>query len=162
MSTTTITRTTCKYPGCGQPAAPAAGTGRRPEYCTGRGAYRRGGDAGGWTPSRPGRTIRGLPHDPDRCRAHLAPVDAAGAAAAPGRPARDNLLGQAPPPWRRAPDAAAVHPARTRQQDRPRHPVYRFRVGLVRPRLVSFAAITADRPADQAGQLPVSHRAPSR
>jgi colicin import membrane protein len=40
MSTTTIARTTCKYPGCGQPAAPAAGTGRPPEYCAGRGHTR--------------------------------------------------------------------------------------------------------------------------
>jgi hypothetical protein len=40
MSTTTITRTTCKYPGCGQSAAPAAGTGRPPEYCAGRGHTR--------------------------------------------------------------------------------------------------------------------------
>ena len=40
MSTTTITRTTCKYPGCGEPAAPAAGTGRPPEYCAGRGHTR--------------------------------------------------------------------------------------------------------------------------
>jgi hypothetical protein len=27
----------CKYPGCGQPAAPARGPGRPPEYCEGRG-----------------------------------------------------------------------------------------------------------------------------
>jgi colicin import membrane protein len=40
MRTTTIARTTCKYPGCGQPAAPAAGTGRPPEYCAGRGHTR--------------------------------------------------------------------------------------------------------------------------
>ena len=40
MSTTTVARTTCKYPGCGQPAAPAAGTGRPPEYCAGRGHTR--------------------------------------------------------------------------------------------------------------------------
>jgi len=40
MSTTTIARTTCKYPGCGEPAAPAAGTGRPPEYCAGRGHTR--------------------------------------------------------------------------------------------------------------------------
>jgi colicin import membrane protein len=40
MSTTTITRTTCKYPGCGQPAAPAGGTGRPPEYCAGKGHTR--------------------------------------------------------------------------------------------------------------------------
>ncbi len=40
MSTTTITRTTCKYPGCGEPAAPASGTGRPPEYCAGRGHTR--------------------------------------------------------------------------------------------------------------------------
>ena len=40
MSTTTIARTTCKYPGCGQPAAPAGGTGRPPEYCAGRGHTR--------------------------------------------------------------------------------------------------------------------------
>ena len=40
MSITTIARTTCKYPGCGQPAAPAGGTGRPPEYCAGRGQTR--------------------------------------------------------------------------------------------------------------------------
>ena len=40
MTTTTITRTACKYPGCGQLAAPAAGTGRPPEYCAGRGHTR--------------------------------------------------------------------------------------------------------------------------
>ena len=40
MSTTTIARTTCKYPGCEQPAAPATGTGRPPEYCAGRGHTR--------------------------------------------------------------------------------------------------------------------------
>ncbi len=40
MSTTTIARTTCKYPGCGQPAAPSGGTGRPPEYCAGRGHTR--------------------------------------------------------------------------------------------------------------------------
>ena len=40
MSTTTIARTACKYPGCGQPAAPAAGTGPPPEYCAGRGHTR--------------------------------------------------------------------------------------------------------------------------
>jgi len=40
VSTTTIARTTCKYPGCGQPVAPAAGTGRPPEYCAGRGHTR--------------------------------------------------------------------------------------------------------------------------
>ncbi len=40
MSTTTIARTTCKYPGCGQPAVPAGGTGRPPEYCAGRGHTR--------------------------------------------------------------------------------------------------------------------------
>ena len=39
-STTTIARQTCKCPGCGQPAAPAAGTGRPPEYCAGRGHTR--------------------------------------------------------------------------------------------------------------------------
>jgi colicin import membrane protein len=40
MSATTIARTTCKYPGCEQPAAPAGGTGRPPEYCAGRGHTR--------------------------------------------------------------------------------------------------------------------------
>ena len=40
MSTTTIARTTCKYPGCAEAAAPAAGTGRPPEYCAGRGHTR--------------------------------------------------------------------------------------------------------------------------
>src|SRR5580692_3543652 len=34
---TSIARTTCKYPGCGEPAAQAAGPGRPPEYCGGRG-----------------------------------------------------------------------------------------------------------------------------
>jgi colicin import membrane protein len=34
---TTTARPTCRYPGCGQPAAPAAGPGRPPEYCEGRG-----------------------------------------------------------------------------------------------------------------------------
>ena len=40
MSTATIARTTCKHRGCGQPAAPAGGTGRPPEYCAGRGHTR--------------------------------------------------------------------------------------------------------------------------
>jgi hypothetical protein len=40
MSTTTVARETCKYPGCGQPAAPASGAGRPPEYCAGRGHIR--------------------------------------------------------------------------------------------------------------------------
>ena len=40
MSTTTIARTACKYPGCGQPAAPAGGTGLLLEYCAGRGHTR--------------------------------------------------------------------------------------------------------------------------
>ena len=40
MSTTTTARQECKYPGCGQSAAPAAGTGRPPEYCAGRGHTR--------------------------------------------------------------------------------------------------------------------------
>jgi colicin import membrane protein len=40
MSITTIARTVCKYPGCGEPAAPVSGTGRPPEYCTGRGHTR--------------------------------------------------------------------------------------------------------------------------
>ena len=30
-------RTTCKYPGCGEPAAHSSGPGRPPEYCEGRG-----------------------------------------------------------------------------------------------------------------------------
>ena len=30
-------RNTCKHPGCSEPAAPAAGPGRPPEYCEGRG-----------------------------------------------------------------------------------------------------------------------------
>ena len=34
---TTTTRPGCKYPGCDQPAAPATGPGRPPEYCEGRG-----------------------------------------------------------------------------------------------------------------------------
>ena len=34
---TTTARPACKYPGCDQPAAPAAGPGRPPEYCEGRG-----------------------------------------------------------------------------------------------------------------------------
>lgn len=40
MSTTTVARETCKYPGCGQPAAPASGADRPPEYCAGRGHIR--------------------------------------------------------------------------------------------------------------------------
>src|SRR5260370_6645037 len=35
--TTTAAGTTCKYPGCDQPAARAIGPGRPPEYCEGRG-----------------------------------------------------------------------------------------------------------------------------
>src|SRR6204780_5642864 len=34
---TTTARPVCKFPGCGQSAAPAAGPGRPPEYCEGRG-----------------------------------------------------------------------------------------------------------------------------
>jgi hypothetical protein len=41
MANTTTTsataRTTCKHPGCTEPAAPATGLGRPPEYCEGRG-----------------------------------------------------------------------------------------------------------------------------
>ena len=33
----TAARNTCKHPGCGEPAAQAAGPGRPPEYCEGRG-----------------------------------------------------------------------------------------------------------------------------
>jgi colicin import membrane protein len=40
QGTTAIARPGCKYPGPGQPAAPAAGTGRPPEYCAGRGHTR--------------------------------------------------------------------------------------------------------------------------
>lgn len=40
MSTTTVARQTCKYPGHWQPAAPASGTGQPPEYCAGRGHTR--------------------------------------------------------------------------------------------------------------------------
>jgi len=40
MSITTVARPTCRYPGCGQSAAPAAGTGGPPEYCAGRGHTR--------------------------------------------------------------------------------------------------------------------------
>ena len=36
-TTTSTARATCKYPGCSEPAAPAAGPGRPPEYCEGRG-----------------------------------------------------------------------------------------------------------------------------
>jgi colicin import membrane protein len=36
-TTPTTARNTCKHPGCGQPAAPATGPGRPPEYCEGRG-----------------------------------------------------------------------------------------------------------------------------
>src|SRR6266700_8262000 len=36
-ATTAPAGTTCKFPGCGQPAARAAGPGRPPEYCEGRG-----------------------------------------------------------------------------------------------------------------------------
>ena len=39
-NTATATRSACKYPGCGQRAAPAGGTGRPPEYCAGRGHTR--------------------------------------------------------------------------------------------------------------------------
>jgi hypothetical protein len=55
MSTTTITRTTCKYPGCGQPAAPAAGPDGHRSTAPGEAtpAYRRGGNAAAWPPSRP-------------------------------------------------------------------------------------------------------------
>jgi colicin import membrane protein len=38
--TTPATRTTCKHPGCTEPAAPSAGPGRPPEYCEGRGHNR--------------------------------------------------------------------------------------------------------------------------
>jgi colicin import membrane protein len=34
---TTTARNTCKHPGCTEPAAPATGPGRPPEYCEGRG-----------------------------------------------------------------------------------------------------------------------------
>lgn len=37
---TTTARPACKYPGCGQPAAPAEHPGRPPEYCAGRGHTR--------------------------------------------------------------------------------------------------------------------------
>ncbi len=40
MSPTAIACQTCKYPGCGQPATSAAGTGRPPEYCAGSGHTR--------------------------------------------------------------------------------------------------------------------------
>lgn len=36
----TTARPTCKFPGCGQPAARAEGPGRPPEYCSGRGHTR--------------------------------------------------------------------------------------------------------------------------
>jgi hypothetical protein len=36
-TTPATARNTCKHPGCGQPAAAAAGPGRPPEYCEGRG-----------------------------------------------------------------------------------------------------------------------------
>ena len=36
-TTPTTARNTCKHPGCGEPAAPATGPGRPPEYCEGRG-----------------------------------------------------------------------------------------------------------------------------
>ena len=35
-----VSRPACKFPGCEQPAAPAEGTGRPPEYCAGRGHTR--------------------------------------------------------------------------------------------------------------------------
>jgi chromosome segregation ATPase len=35
-----VSRPVCKFPGCEQPAAPAEGTGRPPEYCAGRGHTR--------------------------------------------------------------------------------------------------------------------------
>src|ERR1017187_7197269 len=37
---TTTARTVCKHPGCTEPAAPATGPGRPPEYCEGRGHTR--------------------------------------------------------------------------------------------------------------------------
>jgi colicin import membrane protein len=36
-TTTTTARNTCKHPGCTEPAVPATGPGRPPEYCVGRG-----------------------------------------------------------------------------------------------------------------------------
>jgi len=39
-TTNAASRTMCKFPGCGQPAAPAEGPGRPPEYCSGRGHTR--------------------------------------------------------------------------------------------------------------------------
>jgi colicin import membrane protein len=39
-TTATVSRPACKFPGCEQPAAPAEGTGRPPEYCAGRGHTR--------------------------------------------------------------------------------------------------------------------------
>ena len=36
-TTPATARNTCKHPGCGEPAAPATGPGRPPEYCEGRG-----------------------------------------------------------------------------------------------------------------------------
>ena len=39
-ATATVSRPACKFPGCEQPAAPAEGTGRPPEYCAGRGHTR--------------------------------------------------------------------------------------------------------------------------
>ena len=39
-TTATVSRPACKFPGCDQPAAPAEGTGRPPEYCSGRGHTR--------------------------------------------------------------------------------------------------------------------------
>ncbi|HUY49181.1 MAG TPA: hypothetical protein VMV92_26255 [Streptosporangiaceae bacterium] len=47
-TTSTVTRPVCKYPGCGQPAAPASGPGRPPEYCEGRGHTR----VSGWRERR--------------------------------------------------------------------------------------------------------------
>ena len=35
-----VSRPACKFPGCEQPAAPAEGIGRPPEYCAGRGHTR--------------------------------------------------------------------------------------------------------------------------
>jgi hypothetical protein len=99
----------------------------------------------------------GLARDPDGGRAHLVPVDAVVVAAVPSCAAGDHLPGQAPPPRRRGPEAAAVHAPGAGQQDRPGHPP--VRLGRARPRLVSLAAVPAGRHASEGGHVRVGHRA---
>ena len=104
----------------------------------------------------------GLPRDPDRHRAHLPPVDPVVVAAVPGRTERNHLAGQAPPPRRRCRDAAAVHALGAGQQDRPRHPPHRLRVGLDRPGLVPVTTVTIHWRTSQGSDVRVGHREPLR